>query len=85
MNITYISMYKALVYAAGYGMVIRASIILFQDLNSYINYGIRPLPFTTRRFFRSKTLPICFLVGFLRYQLNEPIGDYLIRKYYFKC
>ena len=78
-------MYKVLAYTAGYGMVIRASIILFQDINRYIKYGTHPLPFTTRRFFHSKTIPLCFFVGFLRYQLNEPIGDYLIRKYYFKC
>ena len=78
-------MYKVLAYTVGYGMIIRSSIILFQDINRYIKYGTRPLPFTTRRFFLSKTLPICFLAGYLRYYFNEPIGDYLIRKYYFKC
>ena len=78
-------MYKELAYSVGYGIAIRASIILFEDIKDRLIYGFFPLPFTTRRFFYSKTLPFCFIAGFLRYKLNEPFGDYLIKKYYFNC
>ena len=78
-------MYQALTYTIGYGMLIRTCVIFYKDLDDYIKYRFRPLPYTLRRFFYSKTLPLCFLAGYLRYYFNEPIGDYLIKKYYCSC
>ena len=74
-------MYKALFLIIGYSIATRTSIILIHDSITYMKYKLPPLPLTSRRFFYSKTLPFCFLAGYLRYKLNEPFGDYLKLKH----
>ena len=75
-------MYKALAYTLIGGVSLRMFIICIQDFENYIKYGFMPLPLTKRKFFRSYTLPFCFLIGYLRYYFQEPPFDYIMKKYY---
>ena len=76
-------MLTALLYTFGGGLVLRIGMISFQDFDNYYRYGIvSRTPLTVRRVFYSYYFPLCMLVGYLNYYLEEPPLDYLMKKYY---